>query len=145
MACKPQNKRPPLKACTCCPARRADSALPGSRYWYVDSYGLDAGSSRYAYNGSAFGGAPTYVLRYALPAGLACERCVLQWAYLTGNSCTPPCEPADPNYAPSNPAKGCDKQAMGICGQSGNYPEVRAAACTHCRVRACVHVRECVA
>lgn len=38
--------------------------------------------------------------------------------YTTGNSCTPPCDPADPNY----PA--CDPGHKGICGTNGApYPE----------------------
>jgi hypothetical protein len=31
-----------------------------------------------------------YVEAYLLPKGLTCRRCVLQWTYETGNSCTPP-------------------------------------------------------
>lgn len=33
--------------------------------------------------------ASTFNVRYVLPRGLRCERCVLQWVYETSNSCTP--------------------------------------------------------
>lgn len=113
--------------------RSADGVFPGNRHWYETSYGKDSSATMYPYNGTAaFTGSPTYVLRYKLPTGLSCERCVLQWWYLTANSCTPPCDPADPNYDPANPARGCDKALMGICGESNNYPEVRWACCCRC-------------
>lgn len=35
-------------------------------------------------------GKDVYVEAYRLPRNLACRRCVLQWTYETGNSCTPP-------------------------------------------------------
>jgi hypothetical protein len=28
-----------------------------------------------------------YEVRYRLPADFTCDRCILQWHYLTGNSC----------------------------------------------------------
>jgi hypothetical protein len=47
-------------------------------------------------------------------------RCILQWYYLTGNTCNPgPCNPADP-YHPN-----CDRMSMGYCGtRLQSYPEV---------------------
>lgn len=36
------------------------------------------------------GGASTFAVKYVLPKGLRCERCVMQWTYETGNSCNPP-------------------------------------------------------
>jgi hypothetical protein len=35
------------------------------------------------------GEASTFRVRYRLPKGLRCKRCVVQWHYETGNSCTP--------------------------------------------------------
>ena len=49
----------------------------GSPYYYIRSEG-----------------AKTYRFQYILPM-VSCERCVLQWLYLTANSCTPPGTPAD--------------------------------------------------
>lgn len=31
-----------------------------------------------------------FVVKYRLPRGLRCKRCVMQWTYETGNSCNPP-------------------------------------------------------
>lgn len=36
------------------------------------------------------GGTSDFVVRYKLPKGLRCKRCVMQWTYETGNSCNPP-------------------------------------------------------
>jgi hypothetical protein len=54
--------------------------------------------------------------------GACLLRCVLQWYYLTGNTCNPgPCNPADPKFP------NCDRLAMGYCGtRLQSYPEVRA-------------------
>ncbi len=62
----------PLRVC------RADSVHAGGRYWYLDAFG-DGSATRYPYPETSFTGAPTYVLRYKLPAGVTCDRCVLQW------------------------------------------------------------------
>ncbi|GAB0496152.1 hypothetical protein MMPV_007462 [Pyropia vietnamensis] len=35
-------------------------------------------------------GGPEGKMRYALPPGFACERCIVQWYWVTANSCTPP-------------------------------------------------------
>ncbi len=57
--------------------------------------------------------------RHALPLGLqglSCDgvsaRCVLQWYYLTGNSCDPPGTPAP--YS---------RPLLGTCGAGVPYPE----------------------
>lgn len=59
--------------------------------------------------------ASDYTMYYQLPSGLTCDgtsaKCVLQWYYLTGNSCNPPDEPE--KYISS---------ALGTCG-AGGYPE----------------------
>lgn len=31
-----------------------------------------------------------FVVKYKLPKGVTCKRCVMQWTYETGNSCNPP-------------------------------------------------------
>jgi hypothetical protein len=36
------------------------------------------------------GNKSTFRVRYKLPRGLKCKRCVVQWTYETGNSCNPP-------------------------------------------------------
>ncbi|KDD72946.1 hypothetical protein H632_c2704p0, partial [Helicosporidium sp. ATCC 50920] len=58
-----------------------------------------------------------YKMTYRLPEGLTCDgvntRCVLQWYYLTGNSCNPPNEP--PEFI-VNPL-------LGVCGVVSAYPE----------------------
>lgn len=88
---------------------------PGGTYWYLGA----PGATTYVNNrtGDAYAGHMVHVLRYQLPMGLRCDNCVLQWWYLTGNSCNPPCVPEDPAYP------RCDT-FMGVCGSPGsNYPE----------------------
>ncbi|KAL6771970.1 hypothetical protein ACKKBG_A28485 [Auxenochlorella protothecoides x Auxenochlorella symbiontica] len=75
----------------------AGAQNPGSPYWY------DRGTG-------------SYTMSYQLPQGLTCDgvnaRCVMQWYYLTGNSCEPP--NTDPKYAsPQLPS----------CGSNNAYPE----------------------
>lgn len=59
-----------------------------------------------------------YYMTYKLPDGLTCDgyssRCVLQWYWLTSNTCIPPGEPAELIPA-QNP--------LGICGITHGYPE----------------------
>ena len=52
-----------------------------------------------------------FKMRFKLPAGVTCDRCVLQWYWLTGNSCVPPGDPRG------------DKAQMGTCGVSNTPPE----------------------
>jgi hypothetical protein len=52
-----------------------------------------------------------FKMRFKLPAGVTCDRCVLQWYWLTGNSCVPPGDPRG------------DKVQMGTCGKSPTPPE----------------------
>lgn len=58
-----------------------------------------------------------YRMQYQLPEGLTCDgktsRCVMQWHYLTGNSCNPPNTPS--KYGSSGLAE---------CGSTSPYPEV---------------------
>lgn len=52
-------------------------------------------------------------MAYKLPANLVCKRCVLQWMWVTGNSCTPPNTPDQFKIA----------RDLSICGQNGANPE----------------------
>ena len=51
-------------------------------------------------------------MAFKLPASLTCKRCVLQWHWVTGNSCTAPGTP--PNFAKPN---------LQECGKDGANPE----------------------
>ncbi len=77
---------------------------PGDRYYHL---GPSPPASGY-----------TYETAYQLPSGLTCDgvnqRCVIQWYYLTGNSCTPPNEPTEYLGSSGN---------IGECGQGAPYPE----------------------
>ncbi|KAK2078077.1 hypothetical protein QBZ16_003945 [Prototheca wickerhamii] len=70
---------------------------------------------RWYHTGSS--GAGTYTFNYQLPAGLNCDgvttKCVMQWYWLTGNSCLPPGEPAQWVLDPT----------MATCGVAQGYPE----------------------
>lgn len=48
----------------------------GSRFWWLGKRGPGL-----------------YIMRFTLPKDVRCERCVLQWHYLTGNSCSIPGTP----------------------------------------------------
>jgi hypothetical protein len=56
-----------------------------------------------------------YRTMYQLPAGFTCDHCKLQWYYMTGSRCWPPCKSAG----------GCAKPVpYGTCDQPGqSYPE----------------------
>jgi hypothetical protein len=41
---------------------------------------------------------PVYKLKYKLPKDYTCEHCILQWYYLTGHKCQPPCLDKDKYY-----------------------------------------------
>jgi hypothetical protein len=51
----------------------------------------------------------TFAVRYRLPRGVRCARCVLQWTYETGNSCNPPGIP--------RPTPGLDSCARSTNGE----------------------------
>jgi hypothetical protein len=58
--------------------------------------------------------AKSYRMRFKLPPGLNCDRCILQWYYLTGNSCVPKGVPQGlPGYS----------YRMGECGGNAANPE----------------------
>ncbi len=71
---------------------------------------LDAHTLKRVDNGSPYtyvlGNQNSYETKYRLPPRVTCKRCVLQWTYETGNSCTPANTP--PKFVP-NPS-------LGTCG-----------------------------
>lgn len=67
-----------------------------------------------------FKGDTVYEVRYKLPDGFTCEHCVLQWHWLTGHNCWPPCSPEDPTF----PACKAPTYQVPFCGTTGAaYPE----------------------
>lgn len=61
-------------------------------------------------------------MKYQVPSTLTCERCVMQWWWVTGNTCNPPgYERRSPQ--PAHVATGCDwwEPSLPRCGNS--YPE----------------------
>ncbi|KAL4857482.1 Peptidyl-prolyl cis-trans isomerase FKBP13 [Chlorella vulgaris] len=76
--------------------------------------GAQAPGDRYYHLGS--NDQPSYTMPYQLPSGLSCDgttsKCVLQWYWITGNTCNPPGEPA-PYRSPQLPD----------CGTGGSPPE----------------------
>jgi len=70
-----------------------------------------------------FKGTPVYVTQWRLPEDMTCEGgCILQWYWLTGNSCWPACDLADPLYP--NCRSRCTRPNC-ICGEDKGtaYPE----------------------
>lgn len=76
---------------------------------------------------SQYDGYPVYKLQYKLPAGYTCERCILQWNYLSGHKCHPPCLKSDRFYPDcrKNPKfSGTYAATMDYCeGPYAAYPE----------------------
>lgn len=74
-----------------------------------------------------YDGLPVYKLQFKLPAGSQCSPCILQFYYLSGHKCHPPCLPSDRHYPDcrSNPKfKGTYLATMDYCGtQYSAYPE----------------------
>lgn len=60
---------------------------------------------------------------FRLPRGVTCERCVLQWLWETGNSCTPPGTPA--KYA---------NGALQTCGSASAPPGETFTNCADIRI-----------
>ena len=74
---------------------------------------------------------PYYSYFYTVPDGLDCDgikaRCVLQWHWVTGNSCTPPGTP--PEFA---------EKSINECGGNAPYPEEVSGVAVRMRSTACV-------
>lgn len=67
-----------------------------------------------------FKGNTVYEVRYKLPDGFTCDGCFLQWHWLAGHNCWPPCDKADPTY----PACKAPTYQLPFCGSPGSgYPE----------------------
>jgi hypothetical protein len=78
---------------SCTLLQRADPIGKGHPHWTLpagelpDSHGRplmplfrDGSYDLYEYSGNDdFRGTPTYVVNYTLPAGLACDKCILHW------------------------------------------------------------------
>ena len=79
--------------------------------------GAQAPGDRWLHLGTAPTGSSEYNASFVLPANVTCDgvtaRCVLQWYYLTGNSCNPPGEPA----------QYIGDYGVGTCGAGGSTPE----------------------
>lgn len=109
------------ESCFNIPLTRADAVRPGGLYSYLESAKYD-NSMTISGGLPSEGGQAIYSMKYRLPAGFTCTKCVLRWHYLTGNSCNPPCDITDPTYSAAT--NSCqDVGNMGICGVNGAYPE----------------------
>jgi hypothetical protein len=73
-------------------------------------------------------GLPVYSLKYKLPKGRTCERCILHWHYLTGHKCVVPCLKSDKYYpnCKANPKyAGTYLTNTPYCGEPGaSNPEL---------------------
>ena len=81
---------------SCLDANRLTNAKDGTEFWWLGKKGVGE-----------------YTMDFVLPASVSCKRCVLQWHYETGNSCTIPGTP-DQHVISAN---------MVSCAQSGNMEE----------------------
>lgn len=68
----------------CFDANQLTNADDGSKYWWLGKKG-----------------AGTYAMRFTLPPHIVCKRCVLQWHWESGNSCTIPGTPAEHIFSPN--------------------------------------------
>lgn len=68
----------------CLDANRLINTDNGTPYWWLGKQG-----------------AGEYTMRFKLPAGIVCKRCVLQWHYETGNSCNIPGTPDTAKLSPN--------------------------------------------
>lgn len=69
------------------------NAEDGSKYWWFGKRGVGE-----------------YTMTFTLPKGVTCKRCVLQWHYETGNSCTIPGTPQE--HVMSANLVACDKTSV---------------------------------
>lgn len=78
-------------------------------------------------NCKRFNDYPVYKLKFKLPSGFKCDRCILQWYYMSGHKCHPPCLKTDRYYPDcrSNPRyRGTYLATMDYCGTEWSaYPE----------------------
>ena len=92
------------------PRARAHGFLanPPSRNLLASRAGAEHDAQSLNGGGRPYGSLGTHSMTFRLPAGFACERCVLRWYWLTGNSCDPP---------------GAVPTGTGACGAGGATPE----------------------
>ncbi|KAF8061068.1 Mutyh [Scenedesmus sp. PABB004] len=108
-----------------------DAAVPTERgpiatwSWLVMPH-TDCGAGKYC---DQFMGNTVYEVRYRLPAGFTCDRCILQWHWLTGHSCWPPCTKEDPTFpncaAPTYPLPACGSPGASYPEEFWNCADVR--------------------
>ncbi|PSC67430.1 chitin binding domain-containing [Micractinium conductrix] len=89
---------------------RVDGEGPDS---WTPASGGPAPGGRWKHDILASQGGDSYTWRYRLPAGVSCDRCVLQWRWTTANSCR---VPGAPSWVGSDPG-------MLSCTEPGPYPE----------------------
>merc|ERR1719428_290846 len=74
------------------------------------------------------GGTQYYSFHYWLPANITCEKCTLQWAWKTANSCTPHPDAYKCHF--QNMARlgwDVDEWCSGVCNYHGSCPAVQGA------------------
>jgi hypothetical protein len=64
----------------------------------------------------------TVWMKYRMPADVTCERCVIQWWWITANSCNPP-DYANRSPQPAHVATGCQWWQSNLPVCSTTYPE----------------------
>jgi hypothetical protein len=64
----------------------------------------------------------TIFMKYRMPANVTCERCVIQWWWITGNSCNAP-DYANRSPQPAHVASGCQWWEPNLPACSTTYPE----------------------
>jgi hypothetical protein len=79
----------------CIDANQLVNAEDGSKFWWFGKRGVGE-----------------YTMQFRLPDKITCDRCVLQWHYVTGNSCT----------IPGTPEQHVMSAGMGSC-QGSSVPE----------------------
>lgn len=84
------------------------NAADGTKYWWLGRQG----------SGS-------YTMQFTLPAGVSCTRCVLQWHWESGNSCTIPGTPAQHIPSVGQNMVACDQ--TGVMEEFWNCADVSVA------------------
>lgn len=77
----------------CFDANRLTNAVDNTPYWWFGKRGVGE-----------------YTMDFVLPPAISCKRCVLQWHYETGNSCTIPGTPEQHAMSPN--MVSCDKTGV---------------------------------
>ena len=83
--------------------------------WYPQPH-VDCGYWKHC---TRFEGTPVYALKYRLPKGFKCDRCILRWLYTSGHKCHPPCVKSNkyyPNCKAAPQFAGLYLATMDSCG-----------------------------